>query len=206
MEKTCVRCGQAYGRKRVTQAEFAASRFCSRGCATSYRLLNAPPATPEQVADRFWSKADRSGGPDACWTWLAATDGAGYGCVGHGRPLRVMGAHRVALMLSGVSIPDGMFVCHRCDNPPCVNPSHLFIGTRQDNSDDMVSKGRGRGNSSPGTANPCAKLRDEDVVQIRAMRRSGMLLREIGAKFGVSNQTVLDASRGTLWKHIPLSE
>lgn len=101
-------------------------------------------ATPEM---RFWVKVER-GGEDACWQWLARKHEGGYGDFrlggGHVR------AHRFSYELAHGAIPKGMFVLHRCDNPGCVNPSHLFLGTFEDNSSDMVSKGRGRGRLSGG--------------------------------------------------------
>jgi hypothetical protein len=89
---------------------------------------------------RFWSKVDKSG---ECWVWTAkALCENGYGRFYVGKkPLR---AHRYSWELANGPITDGLFVCHRCDNPPCVNPAHLFLGTHQDNMQDMVAKGRSR--------------------------------------------------------------
>lgn len=90
--------------------------------------------------ERFWSKVDRSGGPDSCWPWLAGRMRAGYGNFwmdGHEKL-----AHRVAWELTNGPIPIGLCVLHRCDNAPCQNPIHLWLGTKADNSRDMVSKGR----------------------------------------------------------------
>jgi hypothetical protein len=92
------------------------------------------------VTDRFWSKVDRSGGPDACWPWMAYRNRDGYGS------FRVddhtESAHRVAWVEENGPVPEGMDVLHHCDNPPCCNPRHLFLGTAADNARDSVAKGR----------------------------------------------------------------
>lgn len=102
-------------------------------------------------AERFWAKVDRNGPihpvlQTACWLWTGARLVSGYGVFTSGprKSHEFKRAHRVAYSLTYGFIPEGMEVCHRCDNPPCCNPSHLFAGSHQDNVDDMVSKGRNR--------------------------------------------------------------
>lgn len=102
---------------------------------------------PRSIPDvpRFWGRVDRSGGPDGCWEWLGYRLPAGYGLV------KIDGVrdltHRQSWRLAhpGEEIPKGFYVCHRCDNPPCVNPAHLFLGEPVDNHRDMKEKGRGIG-------------------------------------------------------------
>lgn len=98
-----------------------------------------------RVIKRFLSKVDTSGG---CWVWKGTRDKSGYGRTGVGKGLPPMMAHRMSYELFGGSIPRGMLVCHHCDNPPCVRPSHLFLGRHRDNFRDAYQKGRlhlGRG-------------------------------------------------------------
>src|SRR4051794_31357857 len=117
-----------------------------------------PPNTVEKVL----AKVDRSGGPDACWPWTGYCNSRGYGeAMIERRHVRV---HRVAWEAEHGPIPDDMLLCHRCDNPPCCNPAHHFIGTSADNNADMKAKGRARG--VRGTANAGAKLTADQVRSI----------------------------------------
>lgn len=114
-------------------------------CSMHYTRLRRHGSTEDPTPtfeQRFWSKARKT---DGCWVWLAGKDKDGYGnfSVGQRATARPVRAHRVAWELTHGSIPDGLFVLHECDNPPCVRPDHLFLGTNQNNMDDMVAKGRG---------------------------------------------------------------
>lgn len=107
-------------------------------------------------------------------------------------------AHRMAWELTNGPIPDGLKVLHKCDNRGCCNPKHLFLGTPKDNSQDMARKDR----STYGIKNPRAVLTDQDVVEMRKLRLSGGLGKEIALKFGVSKTTVSMSTRGLSWRRV----
>lgn len=127
----------------------------------------------QKAKNRFENKFEVKGESE-CWLWEASTFPNGYGqFLFEGKS---HGAHRISfLMYSGI-IPDGLQVCHSCDNPPCVNPSHLFLGTNQDNCQDK--KDKGRTHKIFGEDNGNYKLTDEDVINIRCSTLSAKILAE----------------------------
>lgn len=190
----------------------------AKSIATRKRKATEREAT---LREWFWSMVSKSEG---CWTWTGQHTRAGYGHIsfmGH----RWRYAHRVAWELSNGPIPHGRLVCHRCDNPGCVRPDHLFLGTQADNMRDMVSKGRNA--SSKGTARlphgdshwarlrpervrrgeqvNKAKLTAEEVLAIRAgyQRGRGNTNQVVLAKqYGVKQAAIWNILAGRTWKHI----
>lgn len=150
----------------------------------------------ERTIARFWSRVDKSGA-DGCWLWTS-TKHKGYGRARSGRGY--VRAHRAAWELTNGPIPAGMCACHRCDNPSCVNPGHLFLGTHSENMADRNAKGRQARLS--GTAHGNAKLTDERVAAMRADRAAGMIYREIGAKYGVTTGAAHNVVTGKSWTHV----
>lgn len=144
------------------------------------------------VSERFWGKVDK--GSD-CWEWQAYRNPAGYGLFRFdGRDQR---AQRVAWQLTNGSIPEGMFVCHHCDNPACVRPSHLFLGSPLENSRDCVRKGR----QARGTRNSQSKLSERDVFEIRRLAtETDLLQREIAGRFGVTQCHVSEIISYKTWQ------
>lgn len=162
-----------------------------------------PGRTRRPLSERFWEKVDRLD-PDECWEWQACRNSNGYGRMHSGRRKgEAVLAHRASWELHNGSIPDGLFVCHKCDNPACVNPEHLWLGTQADNNWDMFSKGRCNGGCGPGEQNGQSRLTNEQVITIRARyANGGTTHQELCDEYGVSIRTIGHVITRKSWKHI----
>lgn len=144
-------------------------------------------------AERFWRRVQKS---DGCWTWLGSAHRHGHGYATMDG--RVTYAHRVAWTLTHGAIPDGLDVCHKCDNPPCVRPDHLFVGTHADNMRDMAVKGRALEASKKRS-----KLTEHQVRDIKAMLADGMTQREIADRVRIVSRSAIGLiQQGRRWSHI----
>jgi hypothetical protein len=134
------------------------------------------------------------GAEDGCWEWTAGKSDAGYGQIKIDG--RMKGAHRLSYELHCGPIPNGVQILHRCDNPGCVRPQHLFLGTHAENMADKAAKGR----QTRGSTNGWAKLTEKEVTAIRAARGRSKL--DLAGQFGVSRRQISNILAGKLWKHI----
>lgn len=148
----------------------------------------------DATTERFWSKVDKSAGPDACWPWTGAKQAPGYG------KLRVSGrsifAHRIAVFLTNGAWP--AVTLHTCDNPPCCNPAHLRAGTHRDNVRDCRAKGRAR--TLRGEESATARLTLALVRVVRERLARGDSLRAVGRDLGVGHTTIANVKLGKTWR------
>lgn len=202
--RTCGWCGGPF---RTWPSELAKGKgkLCSKECHS--RSLARPKLPP--VTERFWQSVDKSG---ECWLWMGTRRSDGYGVINistrkEGQQ-RFARAHRVAWELTHGPIPEGLFVCHRCDNPSCVRPEHLFLGNARDNGQDMAQKGRGGYASHPeryrhGECMDNAKLTNATAAEIRQSYARGEANQcQLARRYGVSRRTIRCVLAGTTWRHM----
>lgn len=159
------------------------------------------------LKERFQEKVQLPEG-EGCWLWIGARDAKGYGMIGSGHGGPNLRAHRASWELHYGSIPPELQVCHHCDNPSCVRPDHLFLGTRSDNLQDASRKGRLNFQKDPtkrprGSRHGAAKLNESQVVTIRARYAAGGILqRELADEYGVTNKDISLIVLRKRWSHI----
>lgn len=183
----CRRCGTEFGISPSRAAECNIA-YCSRVCRVG----------ADTFEGRFWSKVQKSA---TCWIWTASKTEFGYGRIsipGRG----VQKAHRIAWELSCGAIPSDLAVCHHCDTPACVRPDHLFLGTKADNTQDMMVKGRQRTNPVRGSAGTQARLNEAQVADIKRRRQAGETMSALGREYGVSKTAIRYIIIGRNWGHL----
>lgn len=156
----------------------------------------------QTIDERFWSKVNKLPGDDACWEWVACCNDFGYGQFW--ADVRVAPAHRISWTMRNGPVPDGLHVLHKCDNPRCVNPNHLFLGTNIDNVHDRHTKGRDGHGEVRGETHGMVKLTEARVRELRSRYGDGRpaTRRALGVEFGISQTTVYRIATRRLWKHV----
>ena len=181
IERICKYCGKPF-KARPDVIKRGYGNFCSKSCS----LYNRPQPT---LIERFWKYVEKSHG---CWHWKGGKDWDRYGIFSSS-----IKAHRFSYKLHNGEIPKGLSVLHSCDNPSCVNPEHLFLGTHRDNMKDRYNKNR----QAKGESNGNSKLTEKDVLEIKRLK-GVMTLKEIGKIYSVDLSVIGNIFNNKIWKHI----
>ena len=185
VDRSCEKCGGPF-KAWECKIRIGSGKYCSHKCSTD--------ASKVPVEERLWSMVHKT---DKCWLWTGSKDKHGYGRISYNRkPILV---HRLVLILDGANIVPSDFVCHKCDNPSCVNPDHLFIGSAKDNSQDMKKKGR----SCRGERQGQSKLTENIVKDIRSKYAEGKVTqKKLADEHGIHQVTVSEIITRKIWQHI----
>lgn len=183
--KNCAKCGKVFFRdKRSTWKYWAKAKFCSRVCSARSGADNSEKIWGS-LADRFWKKVNRRS-KDECWEWTGAKRPKGYGVISVDGVQR--GATWVSMLLHGKPLSDGMWALHKCDNPRCVNPDHLYEGTPKQNSKDAVLRNRFK-----------RKLTPKQALEIKRSKKDAVVLAN---EYGVSDGLIYAIRNGRKWAHV----
>lgn len=187
--RVCPICGTSFTVKPDTQKTQTCGKVCGKILSARNKTL-----TPERRTELFWSRVDSSGGNDACWLWTAGGQSNGYGTMWWRGKVRK--ASRIAYELAYGNCPDDLDVMHLCDNPPCVNPKHLRLGTHKDNMDDRDKKGRL--NPQRNEQHRWCKLSNVKVEEIRQRYSAGGISQQqLGIENGIGQSQVSRIVRRT---------
>lgn len=212
--KTCTKCGQSlplsefYNEKRASGGKSNQCAKCWRVARAASYARHAESTRARRAAqrqaqgcrprlplwERFWANVERLS-PAECWVWTGLRV-SGYGQIRAGNKQK--GAHRISYEWAKGPIPPGMFVMHSCDNPACVNPNHLSVGTPGDNSRDAAAKGR----MARGKRHGMARLTEEYVREIKASPRRRSSVTYFANKFGVGRDSIYSVYWGETWKWV----
>ncbi len=180
-------------------------RFCSMKCRDKdpnnwlTKGFSWKHATEEERANHLWEFFNRNViRSEGCWDWKTKVSKRKYIFMFYTKSEPGIKAHRYSYMIHKGNIPDGMYVCHSCDNPRCTNPEHLFLGTNMDNVRDMMNKNR----HNIGSKHPRAKLNEVKVTEIKKLLKIGVPARRLARDFSVGCSTILRIKHGTHWKHV----
>lgn len=180
--RNCLFCNEEFKIK-PSHIRYKKGNFCSKKCFYTYRI---------PLSDKFWCRVEKT---DSCWIWKGSCDQGGYGQF-ETREKYARHAHRFSYFLHYGEIPNGMCVCHSCDNPSCVNPTHLFLGTNLDNINDRQKKFR----QAMGLSQGLAKLKESDIKEIRNLANTTSR-RKIGKLFNVAMSTINAVVQRKTWKY-----
>lgn len=141
--------------------------------------------------------------PGGCWEWKGKIHSSGYAVTkDYDNKNSNIQVHRLSYSIFKGKIPEGLCVCHSCDNRKCCNPKHLWLGTHKDNNQDCLKKGRNSGGQPPGEKNPASRLNEKQVKEIRELLKTKIDRSEIAKKYEISKQTVFDIQARRSWNHL----
>ncbi len=189
-------------------------KYCSRKCQGKHTHLwhdknrfKWKNATEEEkikhLSSIFFKRIIKPSNENDCWSWKGRPHNGGYAVMVYGSDHKQIGAHRVSWMIHKGEIPKGLFILHKCDNPICTNPEHLFLGTTKDNVQDMHKKGRA--NPKRNEAHHNAKLTQEKVKKIKKLLDLGVTMSRISNDFKISYGSLAAIKKGITWKNVLLN-